>query len=167
MKLQEIEHSIYFIRGQKVMLDEDLAKLYGVRTKRLNEQVQRNRERFPKDFMFSLSLQEVMSLRSQIATSNKKRGGRRYQTYAFTEQGVAMLSSVLRSSQAIKVNIEIMRTFVAMRKWMQDSKELIKKIESMEAKYDQNFKVIFSTLKQMIIEKEKLVLKRTKNKSKL
>jgi len=109
---ERIERSILLIRGHKVLLDVDLAALYGVPTKRLNEQVRRNRARFPEDFMFQLTAEEATSLRSQFATSNKGRGGRRYAPYAFTEQGVAMLSTVLNSERAILVNIEIMRAFV-------------------------------------------------------
>ncbi len=109
---ERIERSILLIRGHKVMLDSDLAELYGVTTKRLNEQVRRNLSRFPGDFMFQLTESETHLLRSQIATSKSGRGGRRYPPYAFTEQGVAMLSSVLNSDRAIKVNIEIMRAFV-------------------------------------------------------
>src|SRR5687767_8316194 len=109
---ERIEQKIYLIRGHKVMLDSDLALLYGVPTKRLNEQVTRNRDRFPEDFMFRLTADEAESLRSQIATSNEGRGGRRYLPQVFTEQGVAMLSSVLRSDHAVQVNIAIMRAFV-------------------------------------------------------
>ncbi len=111
-----IEKRIFVVRNRQVMLDEDLADLYGVETKRLVEQVKRNIERFPGDFMFQLSKDEVAALRSQIVTSNNGRGGRRYAPYVFTEQGVAMLSGVLRSKQAIAVNIEIMRAFVELRR---------------------------------------------------
>ena len=110
-----VERKVYLIRGQKVMLDSDLATLYGVPTKRLNEQVKRNRKRFPADFMFQLTAQETETLRSQFATSKDKRGGRRTRPYVFTEQGVAMLSSVLNSERAIQVNIAIMRAFVRLR----------------------------------------------------
>jgi hypothetical protein len=110
--IERIERSIFLARGHRVLLDVDLAALYGVPTKRLNEQVRRNRARFPEDFMFQLTVEEMASLRSQFATSNKGRGGRRYAPYAFTEQGVAMLSTVLNSERAIQVNIEIMRAFV-------------------------------------------------------
>jgi ORF6N domain len=111
-----IEKRIFVVRERQVMLDEDLADLYGVETKRLVEQVKRNLERFPDDFMFQLSREEAAALRSQIATSNASRGGRRYAPYVFTEQGVAMLSGVLRSERAIAVNIEIMRAFVELRR---------------------------------------------------
>ena len=109
---ERIQRRIYLLRGEKVLLSHDLAELYGVETRRLNEQVQRNHERFPVDFMFQLADEETEFLKSQIATSNRTRGGRRYRPYAFTEQGVAMLSSVLRSKRAVEVNIAIMRTFV-------------------------------------------------------
>ena len=115
MPQEAIENKIYIIRGNKVMLDHDLAKLYGVSTKRLNEQVRRNIKRFPGDFMFQLSQEEDDLLRSQFATSNAGRGGRRYFPFAFTEQGVAMLSSVLNSERAIAVNIQIMRAFAKIR----------------------------------------------------
>ena len=112
---EQIEHRILIIRGQKVMLDKDLAELYGVKTKILNQAVKRNRKRFPGDFMFQLSFHEVRDLRSQIVTSNEGRGGRRHLPYAFTEQGVAMLSTVLNSERAVQMNIEIMRAFVPAR----------------------------------------------------
>src|SRR6059058_5758134 len=110
--IEQIEQAIHVIRGQRVMLDSDLAVLYGVTTKRLNEQMSRNRDRFPDDFAYKLTQQELKALRSQIATSKPDRGGRRYLPWAFTEQGVAMLSSVLKSPIAVRVNIEIMRAFV-------------------------------------------------------
>ena len=116
--LAEIQSLIYEIRGQKVMLDSDLAKLYGVEAKRLNEAVKRNNVRFPADFMFQLTEDEWRLLRSQIATSKNFRGGRRYSPYVFTEQGVSMLSSVLKSERAIEINIKIMRTFVQLRHYV-------------------------------------------------
>ena len=128
-----VENKIYLIRGQKVMLDRDLANLYGVPVKRLNEQVKRNINRFPCDFMLVLTKQEVMNLRSQIATS--RWGGERYLPYAFTEQGVAMLSSVLHSERAIEVNITIMRAFVRSREILLTHKDLAAKIAALELKY--------------------------------
>src|SRR5258706_125101 len=116
-----VERRIYLIRGQKVMIDTDLAELYGVPTYRLNEAVKRNRKRFPVDFMFQLNMTEAESLRSQFAISKKGRGGRRTLPYAFTEQGVAMLSSVLNSERAIQVNIVIMRAFVKLRKILESN----------------------------------------------
>ncbi|MFC1677094.1 ORF6N domain-containing protein [Planctomycetota bacterium] len=147
---ERIRQCIYLIRKQKVVLDKDLASLYGVPTKRLNEQVQRNIDRFPSDFMFQLNNTEAEALRSQIATSKKGRGGRRYNPYAFTEQGVAMLSSVLRSKRAVEVNIAIMRTFVKLRQILADNGLLRRKIESMERKYDEKFQQVFAVLNYMV-----------------
>lgn len=132
-----IENLIYVIRGQQVMLDSDLARLYGVETKRLKEQVKRNINRFPSDFMFELTKNEALSLRSQIATSNKDgvRGGNRYSPFAFTENGVAMLSSVLKSDTAIEVNIRIMRAFTAMRSFLMNNAHMFKRIETIEHNY--------------------------------
>ncbi len=143
-----IASKIHLIRGMKVMLDRDLAEMYGVETKRLKEQVRRNRKRFPEDFMFVLSDQELKNLRSQIAASNW--GGTRYPPMAFTEQGVAMLSSVLNSERAIQVNIQIIRTFTQLRKMLATHKELRRKIEEMEAKYDEQFQIVFQALKQLL-----------------
>jgi hypothetical protein len=149
----EIEHSIHVIRGQRVMLDRDLAALYGVPTKRLNEQVSRNRDRFPEDFAYQLTLQEVTNLKSQIATSNSRHGGRRTRPWVFTEQGVAMLSSVLRSPTAVLVNIEIMRTFVRLRRLMATPGELVeqltKLVETVQL-HDDQIQVITQVLQQMI-----------------
>jgi hypothetical protein len=150
--IERIQQCIYLIRTQKVMLDSDLATLYGVTTKRLNEQVQRNIERFPIDFMFQLNDDEAEILRSQIATSKKGSGGRRYNPYAFTEQGVAMLSSVLRSKRAVEVNIAIMRTFVKLREILADNALLRHKIESLERKYNEQFQQVFKVLKYMIAD---------------
>ncbi len=145
---ERIEDMIYRIRGQNVLLDSDLAKLYGVATKRLNEQVKRNSERFPDDFMFQLNQDEFEILKSQIATSNW--GGRRTMPYVFTEQGVAMLSSVLNSKQAVQVNIQIMRTFVRLRKILIGNKDLSKRLDDLEKKYDQQFKVVFDAIRQLM-----------------
>jgi len=141
--------SILMLRGQKVMLDADLAGLYGVSTKRLNEQVARNRERFPADFMFQLTAPEFADLRSQIVISNG-RGGRRTPPYAFTEQGVAMLSSVLHSPRAIQVNIEIMRAFVRMREIVGAHRDLARKLDALEQKYDGQFRVVFDAIRQLM-----------------
>jgi len=143
-----IESKIFLIRGKKVMLDCDLAELYGVAVKRLNEQVKRNLKRFPVDFMFQLNKGEFNGLRSHFATTN--RGGRRYYPYVFTEQGVAMLSSVLNSDKAIDVNIAIIRAFVRLRELMVNHKELRDKIEAMETKYDQQFQIVFDAIKELI-----------------
>lgn len=152
--LEVIEQKIYLIRGQKVMLDKDLAVLYGVPTKYLNQQVRRNVERFPSDFMFFLEKIEENSLRLQIATSKKGRGGQRYPTIAFTEQGVAMLSSVLHSPRAVQVNIAIMRTFVQLRRMLASHADLAKKLDELEKKYDQHFAVVFKAIKQLMQEEE-------------
>lgn len=146
--VERIESSILLIRGQKVMLDSDLAVLYGVTTKRLNEQVRRNLRRFPSDFMFQLASEEAVSLRSQFAAS--KRGGRRYLPYVFTEQGVAILSSVLNSERAVEVNILIMRAFVKLREMLATHKDLAKKLEEMEKKYDEQFKVVFQAIYELM-----------------
>jgi len=132
--IERIARRIYLIRGQKVMLDSDLAELYGVPTSRLNEQVKRNRERFPEDFAFQLSREEAVILMSQIATSSNRHGGRRKLPWAFTEHGVAMLSSVLRSKKAIQVNIGIVRTFVEVRQFMASNKDLARKVEEHDRK---------------------------------
>lgn len=135
--LLPIESLIHVIRDQQVMLDSDLARLYGVETKRLKEQVKRNINRFPSDFMFELTKDEALSLRSQIATSNKDgaRGGNRYSPFVFTENGVAMLSSVLKSDTAIEVNIRIMRAFTAMRSFLISNELMFKRIETIEHNY--------------------------------
>ena len=151
---ERIERSILLIRGRKVLLDVHLAALYGVTTKRLNEQVRRNRARFPEDFMFQLTAEEVASLRSQFATSNKGRGGRRYAPYAFTEQGVAMLSTVLNSERAIQVNIEIMRAFVRLRQMLTSNAQLARKVADLEKKYDAQFKVVFDAIRQLMTPPE-------------
>ena len=148
--VEMIANKIFLIRGQKVMLDRDLAKLYRVTTFNLNKAVKRNLNRFPEDFMFQLNSEEYKSLVFQIGISKKGRGGRRYLPYAFTEQGVAMLSSVLNSERAIAVNIQIMRTFAQMRQMMLSYKDLKEKIEKMESKYDKQFHIVFQALKQML-----------------
>jgi ORF6N domain len=148
----EIIHSkIYFFRGQKVMLDRDLAELYGVETKVLKQAVKRNLERFPDDFMFELNLKEFENLRSQIVTSSW--GGTRYLPMAFTEQGVAMLSSVLSSKQAIEVNIRIIRIFTKMREVLSAHKDVLVKLEQLENKTNKNeddIQLIFEALKQLL-----------------
>ncbi len=151
--VERIQNSIYLIRKQKVMLDKDLAVLYGVETKVLIQAVKRNIERFPSDFMYQLTDKDFTILRSQIVTSSW--GGRRYNPYAFTEQGVAMLSSILRSKRAIEVNIAIMRTFVKLRQILATNDLLRHKIESIERKYDEQFQQVFAVLKNMLTEEAK------------
>src|SRR5258707_493059 len=150
-----IERRIYLIRGQKVMVDTDLAELYGVLTYRLNEAVKRNRKRFPSDFMFQLSKKEAESLTSQFAISKKGRGGRRTLPYAFTEQGVAMLSSVLNSDRAVQVNIVIMRAFVKLRQILESNEELNRKFGLLLRKlaaHDKYFTVVFDELKKLTVQ---------------
>lgn len=145
-----IERRIYMIRGRKVMLDSHLADLYQVKTSYLNKAVQRNHNRFPEDFMFRLTKEEVSNLRFQIGISSDGYGGARYFPYAFTEQGVAMLASVLRSPRAVAVNIAIMRAFVRLRQLLASNKELAEKVAEMEKKYDKQFKIVFDVLKQLM-----------------
>ena len=143
------------IRGKKVMFDRDLAELYGVETRSLNQAVSRNKARFPEDFMFQLADQEMQNWISQIVMSNREKMGIRRKPYLFTEQGVAMLSSVLKSPRAVQVNIAIMRTFVKLREILLTHKELREKIEKMEKKYDEKFKLVFEVIKKLITEEEK------------
>ncbi|HTI12583.1 MAG TPA: ORF6N domain-containing protein [Puia sp.] len=157
---ETIISKIYLIRGQKVMIDRDLANLYGVETKQLKRQVKRNIDRFPEDFMFELSAEEFQEWRSQIGTSNSNEGdkmGLRYAPYVFTEQGVAMLSSVLNSERAIKVNIQIMRIYTKMREMFMTNQEILLKLEQLENKtagYDKDIQLIFKYLKQLITPSE-------------
>ncbi len=152
LSVELISNKIQFIRGKAIMLDEDLAKLYSVETKYLNRQVSRNPARFPEDFMFRLTKNEA--LRCQNVTS--KRGGRRYLPFAFTEQDVAMLSSVLNSPLAIQVNIQIMRAFVAIKRMGLTYSALKRKIQELEKKYDVKFKVVFEAIEQIILEVMKI-----------
>ena len=155
-----IENRIYLIRGQKVMVDRDLARLYGVATKRLNEQVKRNSKRFPADFMFQLSKEEVELLASQVGVTDLRShfatssyGGLRYLPYVFTEQGVAMLSSVLKSERAIQVNIAIMRVFVKIREMLANHKELASKLRELEnkvSKHDEDILTVFEAIRQLM-----------------
>jgi hypothetical protein len=150
-----IINKIFFIRGKKVMLDSDLAELYQVPTARLNEQVKRNLGRFPADFMFQLSKFEFENLISQFATSSW--GGKRKTPLVFTEQGVAMLSSVLHSSKAIQVNIQIIRTFTKLREILANNRKLAEKVELMERRYDKHIFQIFTAIKELKADKKKLV----------
>jgi len=147
---ERIERHILLIRGEKVMLDADLADLYGVETRVLVQAVRRNLDRFPDDFMFQLDRQEFDNLRSQIVTSSSGWGGRRYRPYAFTEQGVAMLSSVLRSRRAVQVNIEIMRAFVRLRAMLGTHADLARKVAALERKYDGQFRVVFEAIRALM-----------------
>ncbi len=147
-----IQDRIYLIRDKKVMLDSDLAKLYGVETKSLNLAVRRNRDRYPSDFMFQLTKREAENLRFQIETSSW--GGSRYLPHAFTEHGILMLSSVLNSNRAVQLNIQIMRTFIKLREFSLTHKDLWIKIEEMEKKFDKQFQVVFKAIK-LLLEKPK------------
>ncbi|MBI4334126.1 MAG: ORF6N domain-containing protein [Chloroflexi bacterium] len=148
--VDRIDKAILLIRKQKVMLDADLAELYGVETKVLVQAVKRNRERFPEDFMFQLNKEEVDFLRSQFVTLKKGRGQHsKYPPYAFTEQGVAMLSSVLRSQRAIQVNIEIMRAFIRLRQMLAPHAELARKLDALEKRYDAQFKEVFEAIRRL------------------
>jgi len=149
--IERIEKAIYLIRGEKVMVDRDLALLYGVETKMFNRAVKRNLKRFPPDFMFQLTADETYVLRYQIGTSKKGRGGRRYLPYVFTEQGVAMLSSVLNSERAVLVNIEIMRAFVKLRQMLASNAELSRRLDELESKYDRHFKVVFDAIRKLML----------------
>ena len=151
--IERIANKIYFIRDTKVMLDRDLAELYGVEIKVLKQAVRRNIKRFPNDFMLELTKDEFENLRSQFVTSSW--GGARYLPMVFTEQGVAMLSTVLKSDRAIQVNIQIMRAFTQLRQMLSTHKDLKRKIESMEKKYDQQFQVVFEAIKQLLTEEDK------------
>lgn len=167
LPVERITSKIYLLRNEKVLIDRDLAELYGVEVKKLNQAVKRNIERFPNDFMFRLTAEEYKILRSQFETSSlhgqkTSWGGRRYLPLAFTEQGVAMLSSVLNSERAVQVNIAVMRAFVQMRMFMQSSDALVKKLKELEketkkkfAKQQEQIKFIFEAIKELMIEKEK------------
>lgn len=160
-ELVVIQNLIHNIRGQKVMLDSDLAMLYGVLTKNLNKAVKRNVQRFPEDFMFQLTEEEYESLRFQFGTSKPKRGGRRFMPYVFTKQGIAMLSSVLKSEQAISVNIQIMRTFVKIKQFALEHKELTERLTELEHYFIEHCKDNKDDLKKLY-EAMELLMDRTK-----
>ena len=147
---ERIEQAIILIRDEKVMLDSDLATLYGVATKELLQAVRRNQERFPKDFAYQLTQQEFVILRRQFGTSNTSWGGRRSCPWVFTEQGIAMLSSVLHSKRAVDVNIEIMRTFVRFRQMIASHADLARRLDELEQKYDKQFAVVFDAIRQLM-----------------
>lgn len=156
--VHEVAQKIFLIRGHRVMLDRDLAEMYQVTTKALNQAVKRNIERFPSDFMFQISESELQSLRSQIVTSKEGSGGRRYLPYVFTEQGVAMLSTVLKSKRAILVNIFIMRAFVRIRELALSNKIILQKLDALERKYakhDVEIEGIFDAIKGIMTEPKK------------
>ena len=149
--IEKIKQAIHLIRGEKVMLDRDLAELYQVETKALNQAVRRNLDRFPADFMFQLSEKEVAELnRSQIVINSQKHRDPRSKPYAFTEQGIAMLSGVLHSKRAIMVNIEIMRTFITVRRLLTSDTELARRLDELESRYDKQFKVVFDAIRKLM-----------------
>ncbi|MBU6231852.1 MAG: ORF6N domain-containing protein [Patescibacteria group bacterium] len=155
---ESIAQKIFFIRGQKVMLDSDLAMLYGVSTKYLNQTVRRNLSRFPSDFMFQIKEEELESLRLQFATSKIGRGGRRYSPYAFTEHGVAMISSILHSSRAVEMNILIIRTFIKLREILSSNRELAAEVELLKREQDsqsEHIKKIYKIIARLISEPPK------------
>jgi hypothetical protein len=150
---QSLAQLIRTVRGHRIMLDEDLAELYGISTKVLIQALKRNPARFPPDFMFSLTQQEAANLRSQFVTSSaapRNWGGRRTPPYAFTEQGVAMLSSVLRSERAVRVNVEIMRAFVRLRDLIGHNRDLAKRLDDLESRYDRQFKMVFDAIRELM-----------------
>ena len=153
--IEKIANKIYLIREHSIMLDRDLAQLYGVETKVLKQAVRRNIDRFPGDFMFELTDTEFKNWRSQFVTSKGDKMGLRYKPMVFTEQGVAMLSSVLRSKRAIQVNIQIMRAFIKLRQMYIGHKDLKRKIAAMESKYDEQFQIVFEAIKALIHEDAK------------
>ncbi|MBI5543291.1 MAG: ORF6N domain-containing protein [Deltaproteobacteria bacterium] len=152
--VERVESRILIIRGKRVMLDADLAELYGVTTKRLNEQVRRNRERFPADFMFCLTREEVSHLRSQFATSSPGHGGRRTAPLAFTEHGALMLASVLNSTTAVAASIHVVRAFVRLRALLATHADLARKIKELETRYDSQFKVVFEAIEELMQPEE-------------
>lgn len=147
---ERIQQAIYLIRGEKVMLNRDLAVLYGVETKALKQAVRRNTNRFPRDFMFVLDANEFQNWRSQFVTSKTDRMGLRYPPMAFTEHGILMLSSVLNSKRAIQVNIEIMRTFVRLREILASNVELSQRLDELESRYNRQFKVVFEAVRSLM-----------------
>ena len=156
--IERIEGAIYLIRGERVMLDRDLAVLYQVTTAALNQAVRRNRERFPNDFMFQLTRSEFAQLnRSQIVIGSQKHRDPRFRPYAFTEQGIATLSSVLRSQRAIQVNIETMCTFVELRKMLASNAELSRRLDDLESRYDRQFKIVFDAIRQLMTDRKSVV----------
>jgi len=153
--MERIERAIIVVRGEKVMLDSELAEIYGVETRILNQAVRRNINRFPVDFMFQLTVAEEESLRSQIVISNEGRGGRRYLPYAFTEHGALMLANVLNSERAAQTSVQVVRAFVKLRQMLASNAELARKLAAMEKKYDAQFKVVFDAIRQLMSPPEK------------
>lgn len=152
--IERVEQAIFVIRGERVIIDSDLAKLYGVTTARLNQQVRRNGERFPDDFMFELTKEEYESLMLQFATSKGGRGGRRKLPLVFTEHGAIMAANVLNSKRAVKTSVQVVRAFVRLRRMLVSNAELARKLEELEKKYDAQFKVVFDAIRQLMTPPE-------------
>ncbi len=153
--IERIEQKIYVVRGERVMLDSDLADVYGVTTFNFNKAVKRNIKRFPEDFMFQLTKEEHESLTFQIGISNKGRGGRRYLPYVFTEHGALMAANVLSSDRAVEASVQVIRAFVKLRQMLASNAELAKKVEALEQKYDANFKIVFDAIRKLMLPPEK------------
>lgn len=154
--IERIEQKIYAIRGERVMLDSDLAEIYGVTTKVFNQAVKRNLKRFPEDFMFQLTKEEFENLRSQIVTSSSDNyGGRRYLPRVFTEHGAIMAANILSSERAVEASVQVVRAFVKLRQMLASNAELSKKVEALEKKYDAQFKVVFDAIKQLMLPPDK------------
>jgi len=151
LRVERIAAAIHIVRGQRVMLDADLAALYGVTTKRLNEQVKRNRDRFPKDFAFRLTADELAVLRSRIATSKVGRGGPRYTPMVFTEHGAVMLASILSSPIAVQASIQVVRAFLRLRHMLETNADLARKLDVLEKRYDGQFRVVFQAIRQLMV----------------
>lgn len=161
-----VESKILFIRDKKVILDRDLAMLYGVETRTLNQAVKRNIKRFPPDFIFQLTAEEMKNWKSQIVMSNQEKMGIRRRPYAFTENGVAMLSSVLNSERAITVNIQIMRTFTRIRELLSTDNNLARRLDELEKRYDAQFKIVFTAIRQLMSPPEEKKRKIGSNREK-
>jgi hypothetical protein len=154
--IERIEQKIYVIRGERVMLDSDLAKIYGVTTKVFNQAVKRNLKRFPEDFMFQLTAEEFENLRSQIVTSSLSNyGGRRYLPSVFTEHGALMAANILSSDRAVEASVQVVRAFVKLRQMLASNAELAKKVEALERKYDANFKIVFDAIRKLMVPPNK------------
>lgn len=150
--LERVESRIFWVRGEKVIVDSDLAELYGVTTKRLNEQVKRNVNRFPRDFMFQMGVDELDVMRSQIATASRR--NMRFPPYVFTEHGALMAANVLNSKRAVAASVQVVRAFVKLRQMLASNVELARKVETLEKKYDANFKVVFDAIKNLMMPPE-------------
>ena len=150
ISINTIEQKIFLVRGERIILDSDLAELYGVKTKALVQALKRNAERFPRDFMFQLSTKEYVNLRSQFVTSSSEHGGRRYLPYVFTEHGALMAANILKSDRAIQVSIQVIRTFILMRQALATNRDLTRKLNDLEKKYDKQFAIVFKAIRALM-----------------